>query len=106
MCNACGFQCCASDVFSGCGCDHCNCEHCWSDDADDGPECDHEDYEADILTGIATCGRCNHRWMQTADEIKRERRHAVEYEKRCAEWDRERANVASQLPPTGDEIPF
>lgn len=32
MCNACGFYCCASDVFSGCGCDHCDCPECWTDD--------------------------------------------------------------------------
>lgn len=30
MCNACGFQCCGSDEFSGCGCDHCDCEECWN----------------------------------------------------------------------------
>lgn len=24
MCNACGFLCCGSDEFSGCGCDHCS----------------------------------------------------------------------------------
>lgn len=23
MCNACGFQCCASDLFEGCGCEDC-----------------------------------------------------------------------------------
>lgn len=40
MCNACGFLCCASDVFSGCGCDHCRCPECWSDDEDE-----REDYD-------------------------------------------------------------
>lgn len=41
MCNACGFLCCASDVFSGCGCDHCGeeacldlCEHCGENQCD------------------------------------------------------------------------
>lgn len=34
MCNACGFLCCGSDEFSGCGCDGCPCEDCWSDDED------------------------------------------------------------------------
>lgn len=42
MCNACGFLCCASDCFEGCGCDHCGCSACWSDEdfydgADDYP---------------------------------------------------------------------
>ena len=34
MCNACGFQCCAYDGFSGCGCDGCPEPDCWSDDND------------------------------------------------------------------------
>lgn len=106
MCNACGNQCCGSDMFGGCGCDGCDCEECWSDDDDDGPECDHEDYEADILTGMATCGRCNHRWIQTPAEIERERIHAAEYDKLCAEWDREPVSRSEPLPPTGDDIPF
>lgn len=28
MCNACGFYCCASDQFEGCGCDTCGYEEC------------------------------------------------------------------------------
>ncbi len=106
MCNACGFVCCASDVFSGCGCDGCDCEDCWSDDDADGPDCDHEDYEADILTGIATCGRCNHRWMQTASEIERERLHAAEYDKRCAEWDMQPEWHPGDPVLPDDGIPF
>jgi hypothetical protein len=35
MCNACGFQCCAWDGFSGCGCDFCAEPLCWDPD-DDG----------------------------------------------------------------------
>lgn len=38
MCNACGFQCCGSDMFGGCGCDGCDCEECWSDDEEEGDE--------------------------------------------------------------------
>lgn len=41
MCNACGFQCCAYDGFSGCGCDHCDEPECWSDEIDD----DDDDYD-------------------------------------------------------------
>jgi hypothetical protein len=47
---------------------------------DEGPECDHEDYDADILTGLATCGRCGHRWTQTAEEIAREREAEIAFE--------------------------
>lgn len=28
MCNACGFLCCGSDQFGGCGCEHCRDEAC------------------------------------------------------------------------------
>lgn len=35
MCNACGFICCASDEFDGCGCNFCECPACWSEDDDD-----------------------------------------------------------------------
>lgn len=31
MCNACGFLCCGSDQFSGCGCDHCDEPDCHSE---------------------------------------------------------------------------
>lgn len=41
---------------------------------DDGWEevCEHEDYDADILTGTATCYRCGYRWSQTEAEIAAE----------------------------------
>lgn len=35
-------------------------------------ECEHEDYEVDILIGRATCNMCGHRWYQTEDEMRRE----------------------------------
>ncbi|MCX5569647.1 hypothetical protein [Kaistia nematophila] len=45
MCNACGFLCCAWDLFSGCGCDWCDEPDCRAeeefDDDDDGYECRH-----------------------------------------------------------------
>lgn len=28
MCNACGFLCCGSDEFGGCGCEHCGEDGC------------------------------------------------------------------------------
>jgi hypothetical protein len=34
MCNACGFHCCASDEFGGCGCD-CYEPACWSEEEED-----------------------------------------------------------------------
>ena len=35
-------------------------------------ECDHEDYEVDILTGRATCNMCGHSWWQSPEEIEAE----------------------------------
>lgn len=54
-------------------------------DGEPGEECDHDDYEADILTGRATCNMCGHSWYQTQDEIEREIAHIREYD----EWQRE-----------------
>jgi hypothetical protein len=41
MCNACGFLCCASDEFGGCGCEHCGepeclrlCKYCGENECD------------------------------------------------------------------------
>ena len=45
MCNACGFYCCGSDEFEGCGCDQCPCSACW-------PEVDEEEAED------GDCGCC------------------------------------------------
>jgi hypothetical protein len=39
MCNACGLQCCASDVFEKCGCDHCTNSACWDIEEDDYADC-------------------------------------------------------------------
>jgi hypothetical protein len=57
-----------------------------SDRWDDDPECcDHEDYDVDILVGIASCWHCGHRWEQTKEEIEREIKAQREYDEMCAE---------------------
>ena len=61
-----------------------------------GDECDHVDYEADILTGIATC-HCGHRWMQTSQEIASQREAQAVYDKQCDEWDRADRSLAQQM---------
>lgn len=49
MCNACGFLCCASDVFEGCGCDHCpepDCHACFNcGERDCGGDCFEDEVE-------------------------------------------------------------
>lgn len=95
--------------------------HPWDEDdlyPDDAPECDHLDYETDILTGFATCA-CGHRWMQTSEEIERERQRQIEYDKMCEQWARDDRSLANRLrrcisrvrsawrrPTQADEIPF
>ena len=51
-----------------------------SDFADD-PDCDHGDYEVDILTGWATCCTCHEHWPVSDEELNNEvRRQATYYE--------------------------
>lgn len=47
----------------------------WSEDEC----CDHEDYDADILTGRAMCNRCGHAWWQTDKEMAAETERIRDY---------------------------
>jgi len=90
------------------------------DDPDEDYEesCDHDDYESDILTGIATCWRCGHRWMQTNEEIAAEHERIARYqewsekEERRETWRQVRSWFRSLIPrrrkttALDDEIPF
>lgn len=94
--------------------------HPWDADdpyPDDYPECDHVDYEADILTGEATCA-CGHRWMQTCEELAMLRQMQADYDRQCEQWDREQRSWRTKLgnfwsrvrqwwkPAPVDEVPF
>lgn len=57
MCNACGFYCCASDMFSGCGCDHCDNIECWPDE-DDDDYYNPDDYDIDAASRRRPRLRC------------------------------------------------
>ena len=50
----------------------------WYNAIDD--DCCHEEYEDDILTGIATCDQCGHRWLRGADEIEAEIQRIAAYQ--------------------------
>lgn len=76
------------------------------DDFDDFDICDHEDYDADILTGYATCARCGEKWIQTAEELKREREAQAAWDRQCEEWERSPPPPLPPAPPNGDDIPF
>lgn len=58
---------------------------------DDGlpeDECDHMDYDVDILTGRATCERCGHRWYQTDEQRRSQERAQAAWDRYCAEQER------------------
>jgi hypothetical protein len=55
------------------------------DDCDDSEEydaerdCDHDDYEIDILTGRAECCMCPHSWYVTSEDVSREIERQARY---------------------------
>ena len=71
--------------------------------------CVHEDYEIDILTGIASCSDCGARWVATDDQYQ----HRIDMQ---AAWDRECARLEAEGSAlsdgdtstriSDDEIPF
>lgn len=70
-------------------------------------DCWHEDYDADILTGRATCNMCGHSWWQTSEEIEREQRHQIEYAKLCEAWNAEpEPNETAAAELNDDDLPF
>lgn len=78
----------------------------YPDDIAEEDVCWHEDYEADILTGLARCCSCNHSWHQTRQEIEREREAQAAWDKQCEEWEKNPPHPPAPSPPTGDDIPF
>lgn len=52
---------------------------------DPADDCCHEEYDADILTGRATCTYCGHAWWQTTAEIRAE----IERIRLYSEWEYE-----------------
>ena len=86
---------------------------------DDDDPCDHEDYDADVLTGRAMCNRCGHAWWQTTEEIELECRRIAEYSEWVAEQERPWVRfkewardwwLSIRWPPrklpAGDDLPF
>jgi hypothetical protein len=87
---------------------------------DDPPHCDHEDYDADILTGIATCWDCGRRWTQTAAEIELMRQAQIAHDKMIEDDEREARSLLGKVrrlvcrvrqwwqrpAQSTDEIPF
>jgi hypothetical protein len=53
------------------------------DGYDEPDYCDHEDYDADILTGRAMCYRCGHAWYQTSEEIAQQEQLERDYAVWC-----------------------
>lgn len=82
----------------------------YGDDTAPEDECEHEDYDHDILTGIATCNMCEHRWHMTEAEIKRDQELAGAYDQQCREWEAQNQREADEAETTpaviDDEVPF
>ena len=53
MCNACGFQCCAWDGFSRCGCDWCSNPKCWDDEDEFDDDDGFEDPQDELEVGVS-----------------------------------------------------
>lgn len=54
-------------------------------------ECDHCEYETDIITGRAHCGMCSHSWYLSSEEIAAEHERIARYhewEEQERRWDR------------------
>jgi hypothetical protein len=100
MCNACGFYCCASDCFSGCGCEWCPEPACRPDgficqQVDDSPRiigCETCDTEGRILRGAGPdpkdygpCPVCD----GTGGEIIRTEPVTLEDLSDCEFWDQD-----------------
>lgn len=80
-------------------------------DYDDAPEdeCYHEEYDVDILTGMATCTYCGHRWMLSQEDFEKMHQAQVEWDKQVEQWEAEGLNVnepSSDKVISDDEIPF
>lgn len=61
-------------------------DHDYGEDDDPDVECCvHEEYDADVLTGRATCHYCGHSWWQTEEEIAAEIERIRSYD----EWQQE-----------------
>lgn len=58
MCNACGFLCCGSDLFSRCGCNGCDEFDCWDDDAEDDDEIEYLDDDDIVALPISHRAHC------------------------------------------------
>jgi hypothetical protein len=86
------------------------------DDEYDEP-CEHDYWETDILTGIATCERCGERRMLSNEELQAQAEHEAAYNRMVDEWERrqwwrdlwDRIKAPFRLrrkPVNDDDIPF
>jgi len=89
----------------------------WEDDDTLEDDCDHEDYENDILSGVAYCYRCGHRWVLSNEEVEREIERIAAYQRMEDHWNKWRwwhdlkSAVRSffarrRRAPDDDDIPF
>lgn len=73
------------------------------------PECHHEEYDVDILTGMATCTDCGYRWLMSPEETEKLCRLQAECNKQMARLEAEGLDVnepSSNEVISDDGIPF
>ena len=58
------------------------------DYGDEPDECDHDDYDTDLIEGRATCNKCGLRWGMSAADIQAEIDRQQLYYEQCAEQER------------------
>lgn len=58
------------------------------EDRDEELECDHDEYEIDILSGRASCDRCQHSWWATDAQVASEAQRQADYAEWVAEQER------------------
>lgn len=78
--------------------------------------CDHDYWDSDILTGMATCERCGERRMLSNEEMQAQAEHEAAYQRLEAQWNRWRwwrdlkdwlrSIAPRQRAVSDDEIPF
>lgn len=71
-------------------------------------DCDHIDYDLDILTGCAWCNDCSHSWLMTTEQL---RRHERLQRKADQAWEQLYAETENPIDECGgpvdpSEIPF
>lgn len=68
-----------------CECPKCSLSTFYDDVEEIREDCDHDEYETDVLTGRAFCQMCDYTWYQTSADLARDQERTARYTRWCAE---------------------